>query len=181
MAAHHGSATTNKRSNRRQVSKFTVITAAFVCLCIIRLWKTDVAELENSTTKKIAMDRGQTSDVAGVTGGNSNTSIPPDNDFAPESPLAYPTKQSPTSKAVPFHSKNSFHSKGFQTRYANSPFVQGYKPTGGDLPQENGDWLFSESSWKYLSNHCLLNETAIPDWQRRAPYAILLGAMKVRR
>ncbi|KAL3922667.1 MAG: hypothetical protein SGILL_002081 [Bacillariaceae sp.] len=94
----------------------------------------------------------------------------------------YPTKRSPQqypSKAVAFNAQNSGQAKGFQKRYAGSPFVQGYKATGGDLPQENADFLQSETMWKYLSNKCLKDENeTIPEWQKRAPAVILLGAMK---
>jgi hypothetical protein len=85
-------------------------------------------------------------------------------------------------KTNPFRERSGFQKRG-------TPFVQGYKPTGGDLPFDPADFLASERMWKYVSDTCLLNDesdnetatTMIPEWQRRAPYAILLGAMKVRK
>ena len=155
---------------RQRFSKLALITAIFACVCILRLWKTDVPQL---TTKSSTINK---------------SGLGLDNRLGPAE-IGYPTTSSP--RPLPQHNATNIQApspgrqspKGFQKRYASNPFVQGYNPTGGKLPVETGDWWQSESMWKYLSNKCIqedANET-IPDWQKRAPYAILLGAMKVRK
>lgn len=77
-------------------------------------------------------------------------------------------------------SPTQLHQKFAHERYSNKiPFVQGYKPTGGPLPLDAADFLSDPKQWKYVDNHtCLFPEQKIPEWQTRAPYMILLGAMK---
>ena len=71
-------------------------------------------------------------------------------------------------------------------RYATTPSSannnKGYKPTGGVLPLDTADYLQDPTFWPSVDNAtCLHNsnkESSYPEWQRRAPFALLLGAMK---
>jgi hypothetical protein len=69
---------------------------------------------------------------------------------------------------------------------SKSPFLhsEGYQPTGGTLPLDPADYLEDPHMWRFVDNTTCINKTAITSdsvpaqWQYRAPYAILLGAMK---
>ena len=74
-------------------------------------------------------------------------------------------------------------------RYGQSPFIQGYKTTGGKLPLDTAEYLMDANLWKDVDNGTCITTTNISsnpnsivgdeeEWQHRAPYAILLGAMK---
>jgi hypothetical protein len=79
----------------------------------------------------------------------------------------------------------------YKKRYPN---LKGYKRTGGSLPRDVADLSVDPQNWRYVDNNtCLVSTntnrtTATTDeinntitnmsWQRRAPYAILLGVMK---
>jgi hypothetical protein len=77
-------------------------------------------------------------------------------------------------------SAKQLHSNFAHRRYSNKiPFAQGYKPKGGSLPLHTADFLSDPKQWKYVDNHtCLFPDNTPPEWQTRAPYMILLGAMK---
>jgi hypothetical protein len=76
-------------------------------------------------------------------------------------------------------SAKQLHNNFANKRYSNKrPFVQGYKPTGGQLPLDSADFLSDPKQWKYVDNHTCLFPDNAPEWQTRAPYMILLGAMK---
>ncbi len=74
-----------------------------------------------------------------------------------------------------------FSNRHIATRYPRSPFLhsEGYQPTGGRLPLDPADYLMNPRMWRFVDNNTCLNEDVEPEpWQYRAPYAILLGAMK---
>ena len=59
-----------------------------------------------------------------------------------------------------------------------TPYV--YAPSGGVLPTDDHRLYPNRATWSEIDNGTCLDYTDEPlfDWQRRAPYAILLGAMK---
>lgn len=77
-----------------------------------------------------------------------------------------------------------FHANRHSTNnYPRSPFLysEGYHPNGGKLPLDPADSLMDPNMWRFVDNHTCLTEDADAEpelWQYRAPYAILLGAMK---
>ena len=94
-----------------------------------------------------------------------------------------------------FHSRQTSNS-ATKRRYSQTPFVQGYKTKGGKLPLDTADYLMDVHMWKDVDNGTCVNDGFSKDggsssqtassggkfveeeWQHRAPYAILLGAMK---
>jgi hypothetical protein len=106
-------------------------------------------------------------------------------------PFAKPTPNTPKhtvavqpNPSTPYRPKATFNNGFGQKRIPRSAFkFQGYKPTGGTLPYDPADFLFNRRMWRYVDNATCRETTPQPSdydlsWQRRAPYAILLGAMK---
>jgi hypothetical protein len=141
---------------------------------LIRLWTIEIPSVSESSIFSKA-------DVAKQSTGHRDNSIVSSthddklhNNVSPKPQRHHPAE------ATSF--KTQTHQRTFQKRYADTPFVKGYRPTGGNLPLDHGDFLQSERMWKFVSDSCLRHDgnDTVPEWQTRAPYAILLGAMKVR-
>lgn len=152
-----------------------IITATFACLFAMRLWTLDSPQVAPRNTDTVDV-RSKKESLGAAMKATSISNNPQDMNTN----KTFPKNSSPFNQQRP---ATTTATAGFQKRYSNTPFIQGYKPTGGGLPTENADFLQSERMWKYVSDKCLEEDeqaAAMPNWQRRAPYAILLGAMKVR-
>lgn len=110
-------------------------------------------------------------------------SAPSDNNY-PDAKLV----QNPELKSNLTHEQRLPPSPPFQNRNFKSPSTRmspflhssGYYPSGGALPFDDADALYSPSSWKHVDNaSCILQQENTPqEWQYRAPFAILIGSMK---
>jgi hypothetical protein len=180
----------------RNKAKRTLIVSCVVCFVLIVHQFSRI--LSTSDTNDFFLDNNMTPVMKGIkiktTTTTTNKTVPP-------------FRQA---DRVYHHNINKNHNtfqpidriNGVGRHYVKSPFFQvGYKPAGGLLPVENGDYLSSERMWKYVDNTTCVttgdddddddgdetndkdnNNTFlsnISSWQHRAPYAIILGAMKV--
>ena len=101
----------------------------------------------------------------------------------------------PSSASNKLSTKNTSGAAFYKKRYATTPSFannnnnKGYKPTGGALPLDTADYLEDPTFLPSVDNATCLgvhnsnsnNNNDLPqaqDWQRRAPFALLLGAMK---
>lgn len=130
----------------------------------------------HQTSTLLPDDQGSISDDSLIHSDSSK------NDSLPRRPKS---QSPPPPRPLPF-------ARGAAGRYSqHNPFrksdveSQYYSPKGGKLPYHDGDNLEDPNLWKYVDNTtCLFHkgdETTIYDkdsWQRRVPYALLLGVMK---